>query len=273
MSEPRSPHRPLGADEPQPEQDDTQNADPRQTGEMPFLAHLEELRQVLFAAAIGCVIGAAAGWWLAPIVLEHLIARTVGEAIILSPMEAFNERIKLTLLLGLFISAPFVFYRLWLFVVPGLLKQERSWVLPTAMGSMLLFVAGVAAAYFYVVPLVVEVLSGFMTASMKADIRVSALLGMTYSMALACGIVCQMPLVMMMLTAVGIVTPKTLLKQWRYAIFGSFVVTAAITPGDVVTAQIIMALPMTALYFLSVGLSWIVHRRQQRRNTQEDYVG
>jgi sec-independent protein translocase protein TatC len=244
--------------------------DPRQSGEMPFLAHLEELRKVLFVAALGCVIGAGAGWWIAPYVLDHLIVRTVGEAIILSPMEAFNERIKLTLLLGLMISAPFIFYRLWLFIVPGLMKRERGWVLPTAMGSMLLFLAGVAAAYFYVVPLVIEVLSGFMTPSMSAQIRVSALLGMTYSMALACGVVCQMPLVMMMLTAVGLVTPRALLRQWRYAIVGSFVVTAAITPGDVVTAQIVMALPMTALYFLSVGLSWFVYRRRLKRTEMEE---
>ena len=139
---------------------------------------------------------------------------------------------------------------------------------------MTLFLAGVAAAYFYVVPVVIEVLSGFMTPSMSAQIRVSALLGMTYSMAFACGIVCQMPLVMMILTAVGLVTPRALLRQWRYAIVGAFVVTAAITPGDVVTAQIVMALPMVALYFLSVGLSWIVYKRQlNQAKTEEESLG
>lgn len=264
-----NPHQPRERTDGQAAEEEPER-DPRESGEMPFLGHLEELRKVLFAAALGCVIGAGAGWWLAPVVLEHLIAHTVGQAVILSPMEAFNERIKLTLLLGLMLSGPFVFYRLWLFIVPGLMKRERSWVLPTAMGSMLLFAAGVAAAYFYVVTLVVEVLSGFLTPSMSPQIQVSELLGMTYGMALACGIVCQMPLVMMMITAVGLVTPRTLLRQWRYAIVGSFVITAAITPGDVVTAQIVMALPMTALYFLSVALSWLVYRRSSRRRDSEE---
>lgn len=267
MTTTSNPHRPL--DEQGLDEDGEERRDPRKTGEMPFLAHLEELRKVLFAAAIGSVVGAAAGWWLAPVVLEHLILRTVGEAVILSPMEAFNERIKLTLLLGLLLATPYVFYRIWLFVVPGLFKRERGWVLPTALGSMALFLAGIAAAYFYVVPLVVDVLSGFMTPSMKAEIRVSELLAMTYSVSLACGVLCQMPLVMMMLTAVGLVTPGALLRQWRYAIVGSFLVTAAITPGDVVTAQIVMALPMTGLYFLSVGLSWFVHRRQAKNRERE----
>jgi sec-independent protein translocase protein TatC len=257
--DPRAPRRaPLAED------------DARRTGEMPFLQHLEELRQVLFHAAVGCVAGAMGGWWLAPVVLEHLIHRTVGEAFVLSPMEAFNERIKLTLLLGLVLSAPYVFWRVWNFIVPGLLKRERTWVLPMALGSMLLFAGGVAAAYFYIVPLVVNVLSGFMTPSMSAQIRVEALLGMTYGMALGCGIVCQLPLVLMTLTAVRLTTPRGLLRGWRYAVVGSFVVTAAITPGDVVTAQIVLAVPMVLLYFLSVGLSWLVWRRQRAAEAADE---
>jgi sec-independent protein translocase protein TatC len=263
---PLSPHRDPGAPRREPDPED----DPRQTGEMPFLHHLEELRKVLFHAALGCVVGAAGGWWLAPIVLENLIHRTVGTAIVLSPMEAFNERVKLTLLLGLVISAPYIFFRVWNFIVPGLFKKERSWVLPMAVGSMLLFAAGVAAAYFYIVPLVVQVLTGFMTPSMSAQIQVESILGMMYGMALACGVVCQLPLVLMMLTAVGLVTPRGLLKQWRYALVGSFVVTAMITPGDVVTAQIVLAVPMTLLYFLSVALSWLVYRSQKKKRDAED---
>jgi len=76
--------------------------------------------------------------------------------------------------------------------------------------------------------------------------------------------VCQLPLVTMSLTAMGLVTPGQLLRQWRYAIVGAFFVTAAITPGDVVTAQIVMGLPMTLLYFLSVALSWLVARRKPK---------
>jgi sec-independent protein translocase protein TatC len=98
---------------------------------------------------------------------------------------------------------------------------------------------------------------------MVAQIRLSELLGFTYNMALACGIVFQLPLVCMMLTAVGIVTPGFLLRQWRVAIVGVFLLTAIITPGDVVTAQLIMGAPMTALYFLSVGLSWFVARKRR----------
>lgn len=243
--------------------------DPRQSGEMPFLVHLEELRRVLMRSVIACLIGALLGWWLAPRVLEDIIHRTVGQAVVLSPLEAFNERLKLSLILGLAVTLPYVLYQIWSFVVPGLLKRERSAVLPMVMGSLVMFWLGAWAAYGYVVPLVVQVLGQFMTPGMKAEIQLGSLLSFVYNMALACGVVCQLPLVCMMLTALGLVTPGFLLRQWRIAIVLVFLVTAIITPGDVVTAQLIMGGPMTLLYFVSVGLSWLVARRRRGAETRE----
>lgn len=242
--------------------------DPRVTGEMTFFQHLEELRAVLLHSVAATLAGALAGWLLAPVVLEDVIRRTVGKAVILSPLEAFNERFKLALVLGLGIALPIVLWRVWAFVVPGLLRQERRWVLPIAMLSFVLFALGAWAAYGYVVPLVVRVLQGFMTPSMQAEIRVSSLLGFVYNMAIALGLVFQLPLVTMSLTALGLVTPGFLLRQWRYAVVGAFLITALITPGDVVTAQIVMGVPMTLLYFVSVGLAAVVARR--RRNDARD---
>ena len=237
--------------------------DPRQTGEMPFLAHLDELRSVLLHTVIAAGVGAVAGWWLAPRVLEDLIHRTVGKALVLSPLEAFNERFKLAMLIGLALVLPYVLYRIWRFIVPGLMRRERSLVLPMALGSMALFALGAWAAFAYVVPLVIGVLGQFATPSMMVQIRLGDLLGFFYNLAIACGLVCQLPLVTMTLTAVGLVTPGALLRQWRYAIVGAFVVTAAITPGDVVTAQLIMGGPMVVLYFASVALSFLVARRRR----------
>jgi sec-independent protein translocase protein TatC len=244
--------------------------DVRQSGEMPFLQHLEELRSVLLHSAVACVLGAIGGWWLAPRVLENLILRTVKQAVVLSPLEAFNERLKLSLLIGLVLVLPYVFYRIWNFIVPGLLRRERSMILPMALGSMVLFMMGVWAAYGYLVPLIVSVLSDFMTPSMKAEIRLSALLGFFYNMAIACGLVFQLPLVTMALTALGLVTPGFLLRQWRYALVGVFLLTALITPGDIVTAQVVMGVPMTALYFVSVALSWMVARRRSTNEFESD---
>ena len=248
------------------------SSDPRVTGEMTFLEHLDQLRRVLVQAIAACLAGALAGWWLAPRVLEDVIRRTVKQAVVLSPLEAFNERFKLALILGLVIALPVVLHRVWSFIVPGLLKRERSWIMPMVAASMGLFALGAWAAYAYVVPLVVRVLAGFMTPSMKAEIRLGSLLGFVYNMSLACGVVFQLPLVTMTLTALGLVTPGMLLRQWRYAIVGALFLTAIITPGDVVTAQLVMGVPMAALYFVSVALSYFVARRRREADARDPSV-
>ncbi len=237
--------------------------DPRQTGAMPFLQHLEELRVVLFHSLIGATAGTIAGWILSPYILRDLIARTVKVAIVLTPMEAFNERFKLAFILGVLIGGPFIFHRVWSFIVPGLLKKERRWVVPVALTSLVLFLCGVAIAYFYIVPLVIHIMTGFLVAGMEPQYRVSDVLDFFYNLALACGVLCQLPLVTMGLTALGLVTPRFLLQQWRYALVGTFILTAIITPGDVVSAQLILGFPMAALYFLSVGLSFFVARKKR----------
>lgn len=242
--------------------------DPRAGGDMPFLAHLEELRRVLQHSLAAVLAGALAGWWLAPRLLTDLIHRTVGSTVVMSPFEAFNERIKLSFVLGLGLALPIVAWRLWSFVVPGLLKQERKWIVPLAAFSCLLFGLGAAAAYLYVVPLVIEVLKTFVSEGMVTQIRLSLLLEFLYNMAIACGLLAQLPMVTMLLTGIGLVTPVFLLKQWRVAIIVIFVVTAAITPGDIVSAQLVMGAPMAALYFVSVGLSFLVAKRRARAEAE-----
>jgi sec-independent protein translocase protein TatC len=238
--------------------------DPRVSGEMPFLQHLEELRKVLMHSLAAMIVGIVAGWWLAPIVIADLVRRTVTTTVVMSPFEAFNERIKLAAILGAVVVLPFILWRLWSFIVPGLLKAERRWVGPLAASSFVLFMLGAWAAYAYVAPLVVTVLRQFITAGMVMQMRLSLLLDFFYNMVIACGLLAQLPLVTMLLTGIGIVSPWFLLKQWRVAIVIIFIVTAAITPGDVVSAQLVMGIPMIALYFLSVGLSFFVARRSAR---------
>jgi sec-independent protein translocase protein TatC len=195
-------------------------------------------------------------------VLADLIHRTVMHTVVMSPFEAFNERLKLAAILGGVVVLPYISWRLWSFIVPGLLHRERKWVGPLAAMSFVLFLLGGWAAYAYVVPLVIQVLQGFLTAGMVMQMRLSLLLDFFYNMVLACGLLAQLPLVTMLLTGIGLVTPLFLLKQWRVAIVIIFVVTAAITPGDVVSAQLVMGLPMVLLYFISVGLSFFVAKKK-----------
>ena len=253
-----NPHLPLEAQHPE---DDLDAQSPGL--HMSFMQHLEDLRQALWKSSAAIAAGMAGGWFLAPRVLEDLIQRTVRTAVVLSPFEAFNERFKLTFILGLSIALPVVFWQAWSFIVPGLLQKERKWVPWLAIGSMVLFTAGAAAAYFYVVPLVVRVLEQFLVPGLTTQIRLQSLLDFTYNLALACGILMQLPLVTLLLTAIGLVSPMFLLRQWRIALVAIFVLTALITPGDVVSAQVVMGAPMVLLYFMSVGLSFLIAKRKQ----------
>jgi sec-independent protein translocase protein TatC len=263
-----NPHRPLPELVPPPD-DDVEEAEA--TPQMSFLQHLEDLRQALWKSAVAVAAGMAGGWFLAPRVLQDLISRTVKHAVVLSPFEMFNERFKLTFILGLSLALPVVFWQAWAFVVPGLLKRERTWVPWLAIGSMILFALGGWAAYGYVVPLVVHVLEQFLVPGVTTEIRLSSLLEFTYNLAIACGLLMQMPMVALLLTAIGLVTPQFLLRQWRAAIVVIFVVTAIITPGDVVSAQVIMGAPMAVLYFVSVGLSFLVARNRAKKDREEGW--
>jgi sec-independent protein translocase protein TatC len=264
-----NPHRPLEAIERRP--DDREEAEVETARPMTFLEHLEDLRRALWMSSVAIAAGMAGGWFLAPRVLQDLIARTVKHTIVLSPFEAFNERFKLTFILGLGMALPVVFWQAWSFVVPGLLKKERTWVPWLALGSMVLFALGALAAYGYVVPLVVHVLETFLLPGIANEIRLSALLDFTYNLALACGILMQLPMVALVLTAIGIVTPRFLLRQWRIALVMIFILTALITPGDVVSAQVVMGIPMVVLYFLSVMLSFLVARKREQKDREEGW--
>jgi sec-independent protein translocase protein TatC len=229
-------------------------------GGMTLLEHLEELRQRLIRSTIAVALGLVAGWILAPYVLEWLIAHTVNEANVFSPVEAIGERFKLALTLGISFAMPAVFWQVWSFIVPGLLKKERHLILPLVLGSMLLLIAGVSMSVFVVVPIALTALKTFVTTSMVVEYRLSYVLGFVYNLSLATGIVFQLPLVVAVLTLMRIISSRFLVRRWRLAIVGSVVLSALVTPGDVVVAQFLLGVPLLALYWLSVVLAWIIER-------------
>jgi sec-independent protein translocase protein TatC len=234
-------------------------------GRMTLLEHLEELRRRLLRSALAVAAGMGVGWIAAPVVLEWLIRETVGTARVMSPLEAFGERFRLSLALGISLAMPAVLYQAWAFVVPGLLRRERLLLLPLVLGSLLLFAAGAATALLLVVPLALEALGGFLTPSMEPEYRLTYVLGFVYNLAIASGIVFQLPLVVGALTALGVLSSRFLLRRWRVALVTAVAVSALITPGDVVIAQLLLGVPLTALYLLSIALAWALERARGMR--------
>ncbi len=235
--------------------------------EMPFLEHLEELRRVLLDSIIAIVVGMLATWALSGVVLENLIHRTMPAGvpvIFLGPAEAFSARIKVALTTGVLLTLPFVLWRVWRFVVPGLLREERNLVLPLVVASTLLFYGGGAFGLLVLVPVIMRILLAFGTASMIPNIAVGQLLTFILRLVLACGLLFELPLVTTALTMAGIITPEWLQAKWRLAVVVIFVIAAVITPGDG-PSLLVLAIPVTALYFLSVGLAFGVRQRGRER--------
>jgi sec-independent protein translocase protein TatC len=235
---------------------------------MPFLAHLEELRRVLIKCVIALVIAAAASWVFSGAILDTLVVRTAGEAKFIGPTEAFGARLKVTLMCGVLVALPVIAYWIWGFVVPGLLESEKRFLLPLVVSSTGLFYLGTVFSYFALTPVVVKVLLSFGTEFIKPEITISPLLGLILRLALACGILFQLPLVLTMLSYFGIVSPRWLKEKWRYAVVASLILAAVATPADA-ASQLILAGPIIGLYFLSVYVSALVTRGKKREEAGE----
>ncbi|MBU2591367.1 MAG: twin-arginine translocase subunit TatC [Nitrospinae bacterium] len=221
--------------------------------EITVVEHLEELRRRLIICVVSVILGAGLCYLVVKRIAD-LLARPVGNLVFLSPTEAFVTYLKLSLISGVFLASPIVLYQLWRFVSVALKGDEKKSLLIFAPFSFILFVGGVVFAYFFILPLGMDFMLGFATDTLRPMISFSSYVSFAGMFLLAFGVVFQLPLVMMFLTKIGIISPKFLRKKRRYAILIIFIVSAILTPPDVIT-QALMAGPLVVLYEISIILS------------------
>jgi sec-independent protein translocase protein TatC len=240
------------------------------SGEMPFFDHLEELRWRIIWSLLALVVGTAAGFVLATrldllgILKRPLDPHISGEQLIaLSITDPFFITFKLALTLGFIFAAPVIVYQVWLFLAPALTKKEKRAIVPALYVGVVLFCIGVIGAYFYVLPLTAKFLAGFQTESLKLTLTATHYFGFVIKLLVAFGLVFQMPVVILILASLGLVSSAFLKRNRRYA-FAVITVTAAlVTPGDV-ASTILMMIPMSVLYELSIVLTRGVERGRAR---------
>ncbi len=242
------------------------------SGEMPFLDHLEELRHRLLWS-LGALVIATIAWFafvsrfdviafLAEPIAPYL---TDGKLVYTHPAEAFTIVLKASFVLGVVTAAPVIAYHVWMFLAPALHPHEKRVVIPVLVGATGLFATGVYLAIGFVLPAMFGFLLTFQSASLQQMITAGHYFSFAVSLALACGAVFQLPILILALTMLGLVTPQTLARYRRHAMVGSLVVAAIITPGDVLIVTAMLGVPLYGLYEVSIVLSWFVHRRQLRR--------
>jgi sec-independent protein translocase protein TatC len=233
--------------------------------EMGFLDHLEELRGRIIKSLISIIVFSIVAYVFSERLIEF-ITRPIPEVYFMSPTEAFSTRIKISLIAGIIVSVPVIFYHAWRFIVPGLFAKEIKLVIPAVLSSTIFFLIGAVFCFVFVLPLSMKFLLGFGTEKLKPMIQVKDYVSFVSYMILAFGSVFELPVISYFLGKIGIITPMTLIKGRRYAITAILVLAAVITPPDVFS-QFMLAGPLYLLYEVSIIVLKIIQR--EKRTTEE----
>lgn len=236
----------------------------------PLLAHLTELRQRLIYALLAVFAGFTISYFFAPQIYEFLVRPLAlasgGEhrrLIYTGLTEAFTTYIKLALWMGCFISFPIIALQIWMFVAPGLYKNERKAFFPFLIATPLFFLMGAAVAYYVVFPMAWKFFLSFempgTTESLpiQLEARVSEYLSLSMTVIFAFGLAFELPVILVLLARAGVLSAAKLSSFRRYAAVLIFVFAAILTPPDLIS-MVSLAVPMLLLYELSIlGAKWV----------------
>lgn len=241
--------------------------------QMSFLEHLEELRHRLMHSIISLVVAAGICFYFRE-VIYGLMAKPLTDTltklhlhnklVFTNPVDPFNLYIKLSLMGGLFLACPYILYQIWLFISPGLYKHEKRYIWPFIILTSSLFLTGGFFAWRFAFPAALEFLVKF-GHNFTPMITINEYWDLAIQIIVAVGLVFELPVVVMLLSLFGIVTPKFLWKNLRYAVLITAVLSAAIIPSNDLASIFIVWIPLVALYMLSILLSWLVWLRKKKR--------
>jgi sec-independent protein translocase protein TatC len=240
---------------------------------MSLMEHLEELRRRIVHSAAYLFLGFLVAYYFHTRLYGFVQAPLDRLGIKLNythPMDPLNLYLQVALIGGAIIASPFILFQVWLFIAPGLYQKERRFVVPFMAATVGLFLGGAAFGYFYVLPGALKILIlGFGT-KFNPMVTIEEYTGFFMSVILGLGISFEMPILIFFLAMFGIVSPKFLWKNIRYAILAVFVVAAFICPSPEPWTMCLYAIPMLTLYLIGIGVAWWIH--PSRRKAKEAAV-
>ena len=249
---------------------------------MPFLDHLEELRWRIVKCLVALFVCLGFSFWFSYSYNDEIIRTLIkpiepmltnGKLNYTHPMGVFTILMQVSGVLGLVLASPVIGYQVWCFLSPALAPRERKVIVPVLGFAALLFLAGIALAVFVFVPVTVEMMLKLKADSLQPMITAEAYFGFMLFLCLAFGVVFEMPILALILTALGLVTPAVLGKARRWAAAISLVASMVITPGDAVVSTLMLWVPVYGLYEFSIIVSWFVYRARKKREAAAESIG
>jgi sec-independent protein translocase protein TatC len=238
---------------------------------MSLMEHLDELRRRIVHSAAYLAAGFAVAWFLRNYLLHFLQAPLlhIGKSLVFThPMDALNLYLQVALLGGAILASPFILYQVWLFIAPGLYQKERRFVVPFMAATVGLFLGGASFGYFFVLPGAIKILILGFGHDFTPMVTIEDYSGFFLSVILGLGISFELPILIFFLAMFGVVSPKFLWKNIRYAVLAVFLVAAVICPSPDPWTMCIYAVPMLALYMIGIAVAWWVH--PERRKAKEE---
>ena len=235
---------------------------------MSFLEHLEELRVRLIHSIVALAVGFGVCWGFREPIF-HFLTSPLRQAypgvkfIFTGPSEALVLYMKMAFFVGIFVAAPYILYQVWAFIAPGLYPHEKAYAVPFIVAGTLFFIGGACFGHFYLFPITFRFLGQFGGEDMTFMPKVDEYYTFYSWFLLGLGIVFQLPVVIFIMSRIGLVTPRFLIRNFKYAVLIAFVVAAIITPTPDIITQSLLALPMIGLYLLGVLVSWLFGRPRQ----------
>lgn len=232
-----------------------------------LVEHLRELRTCLMRSLYGIIVGSGVCYYYSPQILDYLrkpIEKYLptGGLVFTAPTDKFMMILKVAFFGGVLLAAPWWLFQVWRFVAPGLYQNERRYTLGFIFSGTILFLIGVAFAYFLAVPAAFEFLMTFGGDVDKPMITISSYLSFMVTFLFMFGFAFELPLVIVMLGMIGVVNQGFLREHRRYFIVGMSIVSAIVTPPDVMS-MILMLVPMYVLFEISILLVGFFEKKRQ----------
>ena len=238
---------------------------------MPWVGHLEELRNRLIKCMVSVGLCFAVAFYFSDRLFSWFKQPLHAELVFLSPAEAFWTQLKVSLFGGFLLSLPFLFYQVWSFVSPGLFRHERRYGIIFIFSSALFFFLGLTFCSLVVLPFALDFLITFgSNAGIKPTISVGMYVDFVLKFLLAFGLIFELPLVITLLSRLGLLTPEFLSRHRRYAILLAFIAAAILTPTPDVFNQTLMAVPMILLYELGILSARMFAKREPQPEAAEE---